>query len=129
MLSEASEAAPRALPARGEIVNALSVDVEDYFQVGLFEDVISRGDWNHLELRVEANTLELMELFEDHGVRATFFVLGWVAEHCPGLVRAIFSISDCRYASLREHVITSALTVSAFIRLCANSRPSPQINS
>ncbi len=67
----------------------MSVDVEDYFQVGLFENVIARGDWDEFELRVERNTHALLDLFDVHGVTATFFVLGWVAERCPDLVRSI----------------------------------------
>jgi polysaccharide deacetylase family protein (PEP-CTERM system associated) len=78
--SEAAEAAPR---------NVFSVDVEDYFQVGAFEGCIRRESWDTFERRVEANTQRLLELCADHGVRGTFFVLGWVAERCPALVRAI----------------------------------------
>ena len=69
--------------------NALSVDVEDWFQVGAFEGVIARREWDSLERRVEANTRRVLEIFEQAGVKATFFTLGWVAERYPGLVRAI----------------------------------------
>lgn len=71
--------------------NALSVDVEDWFQVGAFEDVIDRADWDSLELRVEGNTDRLLSLFDEAGVKATFFVLGWIAERQPALVRRIVS--------------------------------------
>lgn len=71
--------------------NALTVDVEDYFHVQAFAGVISPAQWGQFPLRVEQNTQRLLQLFEKHGVRATFFVLGWVAEHCPGLVRQIAS--------------------------------------
>ena len=71
--------------------NALSVDVEDWFQVGAFEDVIDRADWDSLELRVEGNTDRLLSLFDEAGVKATFFVLGWIAERRPALVRRIVS--------------------------------------
>jgi polysaccharide deacetylase family protein (PEP-CTERM system associated) len=71
--------------------NALSVDVEDWFQVGAFEDVIDRTDWDSLELRVEGNTDRLLSLFDEAGVKATFFVLGWIAERRPTLVRRIVS--------------------------------------
>ena len=67
----------------------MSVDVEDYFQVSAFDRVVSRADWTELESRVVANTHRLLELFDRHGVRATFFVLGWVAERFPALVREI----------------------------------------
>ncbi len=69
--------------------NALSVDVEDWFQVGAFEKVIARDDWAGLEHRVEANTDKVLELFDMGGVKATFFTLGWVAEKYPALMRRI----------------------------------------
>lgn len=69
--------------------NALSVDVEDWFQVGAFERVIDRGDWDGLELRVERNTEACLALFEAGGVKATFFTLGWVGERFPRLIRRI----------------------------------------
>ena len=71
------------------IVNAMSVDVEDYFQASAFDRVVSRADWHGLESRVVGNTHRLLTLFDQHGVRATFFVLGWVAERFPALVREI----------------------------------------
>ena len=71
------------------IVNALSVDVEDWFQVGAFETVIARDDWPSLEARVEANTDRLLALFAEAGVKATFFTLAWVAERHPALIRRI----------------------------------------
>lgn len=67
----------------------LSVDVEDYFHVEAFSDVVERSAWDNYECRVEANTYRLLELFERRGVRATFFILGWVAERYPSLVRDI----------------------------------------
>ncbi|MBB3910246.1 XrtA system polysaccharide deacetylase [Sphingomonas desiccabilis] len=69
--------------------NAMSVDVEDWFQVGAFETVIAREDWPRLESRVEANTDRVLALFAETGTRATFFTLGWVAERAPGLIRRI----------------------------------------
>jgi polysaccharide deacetylase family protein (PEP-CTERM system associated) len=69
--------------------NALSVDVEDWFQVGAFETVISRDSWETLPRRVERNTDEVLGLFDEAGVKATFFTLGWVAERHPGLIRRI----------------------------------------
>ncbi len=71
--------------------NAMSVDVEDWFQVQAFADVISRGEWNSLPQRVEANTDRLLETFATRAVRATFFTLGWVAERHPSLVRRIIA--------------------------------------
>lgn len=71
------------------IVNALSVDIEDWFQVGAFENTIKRDDWEHLERRVERNTDACIALFGEAGVKATFFTLGWVAERHPALIRRI----------------------------------------
>ncbi|AJP72379.1 XrtA system polysaccharide deacetylase [Sphingomonas hengshuiensis] len=71
------------------VLNALSVDVEDWFQVGAFEHSIRRTDWDGLEHRVEANTDKVLALFDRAGVKATFFTLGWVAERYPALIRRI----------------------------------------
>lgn len=71
------------------LTNALSVDVEDYFQVSAFERHIARERWDAMELRVERNTNRVLDLFAAQGVKATFFTLGWVAERCPALVRRI----------------------------------------
>ncbi len=67
----------------------MTVDVEDYFQVSAFEKHIRRDQWNILPCRVESNTNRVMDLFDKHGVKATFFMLGWVAERYPQLVRRI----------------------------------------
>jgi polysaccharide deacetylase family protein (PEP-CTERM system associated) len=69
--------------------NALSVDVEDWFQVGAFEKVIARDAWETLPRRVELNTDRVLALFDQAGVKATFFTLGWVAKRHPTLVRRI----------------------------------------
>lgn len=72
-----------------DLVNAMTVDVEDYFHVSALAEVISRKDWDSMEYRAERNTERLLELFDAARVQATFFVLGWVAERSPGLVRRI----------------------------------------
>lgn len=69
--------------------NAMSVDVEDWFQVQAFAGVIPRGDWDNLESRVVDNTARILDIFSRAGVRATFFTLGWVAERHPQLVQRI----------------------------------------
>lgn len=69
--------------------NALTVDVEDYFQVGAFASTIRPEDWESWPSRVERNSDRLLELFEKHEAKATFFVLGWIAERFPQLVRRI----------------------------------------
>jgi len=71
------------------IFNAMSVDVEDYFQVQAFADTIDRADWDHLPCRVERNVDRLLEIFGEAGVKATFFTLGWIAERYPALIRRI----------------------------------------
>ncbi len=71
------------------LVNGLSVDVEDWFQVGAFEDVIERDNWAQLDDRVERNTHEVLALFDEAGVSATFFTLGWVAQRHGPLMRAV----------------------------------------
>ena len=70
-------------------VNAISVDVEDYFQVSAFEDSIDRGNWDSLEHRVSSNIEKILRIFSDSNVKATFFVLGWVAERYPAIVEQI----------------------------------------
>src|SRR5579864_3701507 len=69
--------------------NILSVDVEDYFQVEAFTDTVKSSDWDTYESRVEANTLRVLDLFDECGVKGTFFILGWVADRNPQLVRKI----------------------------------------
>jgi len=67
----------------------MSIDVEDWFHVENLKSVIPRAAWDGCELRVERNTMRIMEILDACKARATFFVLGWVAERCPQLVRAI----------------------------------------
>ncbi len=73
----------------GPVLNGMSVDVEEWFQVGAFERVIDKADWNGLQSRVEANTDATLALFAESGVRGTFFTLGWVADRYPQLIRRI----------------------------------------
>jgi polysaccharide deacetylase family protein (PEP-CTERM system associated) len=69
--------------------NAMTVDVEDYFQVSAFEPYIQRSRWDDMPCRVERNTDRILRLFADYDVKATFFTLGWIAERYPGLVGRI----------------------------------------
>ncbi len=71
------------------MINALSVDVEDWFQVTNFEKVIDRADWDACESRVTSNVHRILDIFSTRDVRATFFVLGWIAERFPQLVVSI----------------------------------------
>jgi len=73
------------------IKNAMTVDVEDYFQVSAFEKIITRQDWDSYPHRVEINTNKVLDMFDRNGVKATFFTLGWVAERYPALVKRIVS--------------------------------------
>jgi len=70
-------------------VNAMSVDVEDWFQVSAFERTIARSSWDGLDCRVERNMERILALFAEADVKATFFTLGWIAERYPGVVRSI----------------------------------------
>lgn len=75
----------------GSCANAMTVDVEDYFQVEALASTIDRREWENLPHRVERNTERLLEILAESGIDATFFVLGWVAERHPQLVRRIVS--------------------------------------
>lgn len=71
------------------MINALTIDVEDYFQVNAFARQVRREEWEHYPLRVNDNTHRILEMLDVFSVKATFFVLGWVAERLPSLVREI----------------------------------------
>lgn len=71
------------------LTNALTIDVEDYFQVSAFAPYINRSEWDHRECRVESNVDRILGLLDMHRVSATFFTLGWVAERYPSIVRRI----------------------------------------
>ncbi|MBN1854025.1 MAG: DUF3473 domain-containing protein [Pirellulales bacterium] len=71
--------------------NALTIDVEDYYHVQAFADVIQRSEWDNWPSRIERNTHHILEILHKHDVRATFFVLGWIADRFPDLIRAIFA--------------------------------------
>src|SRR3546814_14443598 len=85
-----SRLAARQQSSLGHVMlNALSVDVEDWFQVGAFESTIKRDDWDGLNHRVERNSDAVLALLEEAGVKATFFTRGWVAESYPALRRRL----------------------------------------
>ena len=75
--------------ASATITNALTIDVEDYFQVSAFAPYIARADWERRECRVERNVDRILALLDEHDTEATFFTLGWIAERYPQLVRRI----------------------------------------
>ena len=72
-----------------ERLNAMTVDVEDYFHVSAFDSVIDPNEWSSITPRVGDNTHRLIDLFNENNVKATFFTLGWVAKHCPDVVKRI----------------------------------------
>lgn len=74
---------------RSSIKNYLTIDVEDYFQVAAFEDIISPSSWDSMEQRVEQNTSCILDILARYDIKATFFVVGWTAERFPELVRKI----------------------------------------
>jgi polysaccharide deacetylase family protein (PEP-CTERM system associated) len=84
---ESSAATPATTGTK--VVNAMTIDVEDYFHVSVFDGLVPRHRWPLLESRVEANTERLIAVLDAYGVTATFFVLGWVAERHPRLIAAI----------------------------------------
>ena len=96
------------------IVNALTIDVEDYYQVRAFETQISRRDWDRYPSRVEANTEAMLELFDAAQVHATFFVLGWIAERYPNLVRTIAARGHEIASHGYHHTSVSAQSPEAF---------------
>src|SRR4029077_11344509 len=85
----ASPCAGPPLQAKGPVRNALTIDVEEYFQAHAYAKVIDRADWERIPGRVGANVRRLLALLAGRGTRATFFVLGWVADRHPEVVREI----------------------------------------
>lgn len=71
------------------MINALTIDVEDYYHVSAFESIIKYEDWGRFESRVEKNTLKILELLNTFKIKATFFILGWIAERSPQMVKEI----------------------------------------
>jgi len=96
------------------IRNALTVDVEDYFHVSAFAGSIDRKDWNNYPLRVERNTQRLLELFDNNGIKVTFFVLGWVAERVPHLVSEIAAMGHEVACHGYSHQLVYDQTVEEF---------------
>jgi polysaccharide deacetylase family protein (PEP-CTERM system associated) len=96
------------------MLNALSVDVEDWFQVGAFENVIARDAWDTLLPRVERNSDAVLALFGRAGVKATFFTLGWVAERYPALIRRIVEAGHEIASHGWDHVRVFTMSPEAF---------------
>jgi polysaccharide deacetylase family protein (PEP-CTERM system associated) len=103
---EAASASARTLAtSAAPMVNALTIDVEDYFQVSAFAPHIARSDWDAMPCRVERNVERILELLAGADARATFFCLGWVADRYPSLIRRIAAegheVASHGYAHLR----------------------------
>jgi polysaccharide deacetylase family protein (PEP-CTERM system associated) len=96
------------------VVNAMTVDVEDYFQASVFDRLVSRESWYERESRVVRNTHRLLEFFHRHGVTGTFFILGWVAERFPSLVREIASCGHELASHGFHHQLAYTLTADQF---------------
>ena len=96
------------------MLNGLSVDVEEWFQVGAFERVIAKTDWDDLNSRVDYNTGKVLDLFGETGVKATFFTLGWVAERHPALIRRIVAEGHEIASHGWDHDRVFTMTADAF---------------
>ena len=96
------------------IVNAMTVDVEEYFQVSAFEGVIDRADWDGIGSRVALGTGRILDLFQRHGVRGTFFVLGWIADRHPALVKEIRERGHEIASHGYEHRLVTSFDTEAF---------------
>lgn len=96
------------------MVNAMSVDVEDWFQVQAYAGAIRRDDWEGLDRRVEPNTDRVLALFAEAGIRATFFTLGWVAERHPALIRRIVAAGHELASHGHGHELVHAIGEAAF---------------
>lgn len=94
--------------------HAMTIDVEDYFQVSAFENKISTSDWGNMQVRVESNMDKLLQLFDDKGATATFFTLGWVAERYPSIVKKIIDQGHELASHGTMHQRASAQTQSEF---------------
>lgn len=97
------------------ITNALTIDVEDYFQVSAFAPHIDRADWENRECRVERNVQRILDLLDRHNTKATFFTLGWVARRYPHLVQEIVKRGHELASHGYGHERASDLTEAAFL--------------
>ena len=111
------DARPESFATAGKadaLLNAMSVDIEDWFQVGAFETVIDRSDWDQLEQRVERNSDAVLALFDEAGIKATFFILGWVAERYPALMQRIAAAGHEIASHGYDHARVFTLTPDEF---------------
>jgi polysaccharide deacetylase family protein (PEP-CTERM system associated) len=97
-------------PVDSRIVNALTIDVEDYFQVSAFTPHIGREEWESIPIRVERNVERILAMLAEHDAKATFFTLGWVAERAPALARKIVESGHELASHGYAHHLASDLT-------------------
>lgn len=102
--------------------NAMTIDVEDYFHVAALSSVIKRDDWSSMEYRCEQNTRCLLELFAEFDIKATFFVLGWVAQRSPALVRALHEAGHEVACHGMSHELIYRQTPDVFARETRDSK-------
>lgn len=113
---------PAICSETGRILNAMTVDVEDYFQVSAFEPYIPRSSWGGFEYRVEANVDRILELFDNYSVKGTFFTLGWIAENFPAMTRRITDQGHEMASHGSEHVMVTKQTRDQFLVDVSESR-------
>ena len=101
--------------ASSPIVNALTIDVEDYFQVSALAPAISPDDWDRRECRVENNVDRILKMLDSSGAQATFFTLGWIAERHPDLVRRIVECGHELASHGYSHQRASDQTAEVFL--------------
>jgi len=97
------------------ITNALTIDVEDYFQVSAFAPHIDRADWDNRECRVERNVHRILDMLDQHSTQATFFTLGWIAQRYPQLISQIVDRGHELASHGYGHERASDLTEAAFL--------------
>ena len=96
------------------IINAMTVDVEDYFQVSAFEPYIKKSNWDNLEHRVAQNTHKILDIFSEYNTKATFFTLGWVADRYPALIKRIVTEGHELACHGYEHIRVTEQTPEQF---------------
>jgi polysaccharide deacetylase family protein (PEP-CTERM system associated) len=105
-----------------QLPNAMSVDVEDYFQVSAFEGRIARDQWDSMPQRLPRNIARVLEIFEQRGVKATFFTLGWVCQKFPELIREIVAGGHELASHGHDHRRIWAIGAEKFARDVADTR-------
>ncbi|MFT3717881.1 MAG: DUF3473 domain-containing protein [Pseudorhodoferax sp.] len=103
------------MTASAPITNALTIDVEDYFQVSAFAPYIRRDEWDARECRVERNVHRILDMLSERGAKATFFTLGWIAERYPQIVRRIVAEGHELASHGYGHERASDLSEPAFL--------------